>query len=253
MKIIQLNTWQGRITEPLLNFIKTTVPDILLTQEIFSYPAPVSPDSPWKQFSLLEQIATQNHFDHVFFSPSGYLTLFGQKVGYGNAVFSKYAFNHTSTHYTGGPGPAQFDNPNIYDNNAGRNFQHVRINTGKTTLNLINHHGHWVDQPRGDAVSLERLQQVADYIATLTDPVILGGDFNLSPDSAPVQALQHTLKLHDLVADAHPSSTLSAAHYVGINIICDYLLASPSLKVKSIQISEKIVSDHKAVIAEIDC
>jgi len=250
MKTIQVNTWQGRITEPLLNLIKTEAPDLVFTQEVFSYPVPVKPGSPWKQFSLLEQIASQGHFEHVFFSLSGYLTLFGQKLSYGNAILSKYKIENASTHYTG-DGPVSFEDPNVYDNNAGRNFQHVVVNIGQTKLNLINHHGHWVNQPQGDEVSVERLIKVADYAAKLDGPIIIGGDFNLSPNSPAVQALQQKLKLHDLVAEARPATTLSAAHYVKHNIVCDYLLVSPSLKTGRIEVSDQIVSDHKAVIAEI--
>lgn len=252
---MQVNVWQGHLLNSLLKLIDQENPDVIFTQEVFTYPEHISPYSPWKQFRTLELISTQNHFNHVFFSPCCSFNVFGHQLSYGNAIFSKHRFNHTSTHYTGGPGPLHLDNPaslESFDSNLTRNFQHVSITSHGTTLNLINHHGHWVNQPRGNEASAERLQEVASYIKALEGPVIVGGDFNLSPGSPAIQAFQQTTDLYNLVSATGATTTLSSAHYVQ-GIICDYLFASPNLKVRHIEVNDQLVSDHKAVIARIDC
>ncbi len=252
MKIMQINVWQGRILTRLLKLIEQENPDILFTQEVFSYPVPVSPSSPWKQFTTLQQIAQTGQFEHHFFSPSTIFPMLGHQLEYGNAIFSRYKLLHATTHYNASSGPQHADDPANVEINDTRNFQHAQIEIDGSTLNLINHHAHWVPHPDGDEISMQRLLKVADYIKNLDGPVLMAGDLNLSPTSPPVVAFQKVVNLQDLVATTSATSTLSAAHYVPENIICDYLLASPGIRISRVEVSNQIVSDHKAVIAEID-
>lgn len=251
MKIMQINVWQGRLIRPLLALIRTENPDLILAQEIYSYPHPMASASPWNYLAMVEFIAANGQYPHVYFSPSSTFTIFGQGLSYGNAVFSKYPIHHRSTHYTGGPGPIHYHEPGTFDGNDSRNFQHVIINTGRTELNVINHHAHWVNQPLGDEISVERLRKLASYIGELEGPIITGGDFNLLPHSP---AMAEFIKSTGLISAATgASSTLSAAHYMSDDIVCDYVLTSPGLKVGRVDVVDKLVSDHKAIIVEIDC
>ena len=238
MKILQINVWQGRLLRPLLNLIERVDPDIIFTQEIYSYPAPITIDSPWNYFGTLELIASRNHFEHVYFSPASTFPMFGRELGYGNAILSKYKPVRSSTHYTGGSGPVHHDAPTTFDGNKGRNFQHLTVIIGNLEINLINHHGHWVNQPLGDELSKARLQVVAEYIRRLPGPVIMGGDLNLLPSSPAMLAFQKSIGLRDLVATTKTHSTLSAAHYAG-GIVCDYIFTSPSLATGNIEVDRK--------------
>lgn len=253
MKIVQINVWQGRIFDPLLAFLRDEKPDIVFAQEIFSYPHPIIGSSAWKQFRTLEQITEQGGFMHVYFALSTTFPMFGEELSYGNAILSKYPFTHTFTRYTAGPGPVHVDNPNTYDHNLTRNFQHAIIDTGRTKLNLINHHGHWVNHPLGDAQSTVRLQIVADYITGLEGPTLAGGDLNLSPTSPAIRKFAETTGLRDVLSSTSPEGTLSAAHFMNESIFCDYLFASPELKITHTSVSDNLVSDHKALVIEIDC
>lgn len=253
MKIMQINVWQGRLLRPLLALIQKEAPDIIFAQEIYSYPHTIEMSSPWNYFATLELIKAQNHFDHTYFSAASTFPMFGRELSYGNAILTWHSISHQVTVYTGDGHPTSYTDVATYNGNAGRNFQHIVIDTGHTRLNLINHHGHWVNQPLGDEISHERLQKLAAHIEALEEPVIVCGDFNLSAESPAMQSFRQSVNLRDAVASAQPTTTLSVAHHLGHNIICDYILTSPSLKVTRAEVSDSLVSDHKALIVEIDC
>ena len=251
MKIMQINVWQGRLLTPLLSLIEQESPDLIMTQEVYSYPRPVADHAPMDFIATLESFAKVGHFQYTYFSPANTFDIFGHEVGYGNAILSKFSFEHTSTEYTGGPGPIHLNDPAAYDGNAGRNFQHVVINTGRTGLNVINHHGHWIPDPLGNNVTTKRLLKIAAYIKNLDGPVLMCGDLNVSLQSPAIRKFREAVGLRDLVDTTDTHTTLSQAHYIK-NIVCDYIFTSPELKINRIEVSEKLVSDHKAVIAEID-
>lgn len=250
MKIMQINVWQGRLLSPLLAFIKSQSPDIIFAQEVYSYPAPLAPGSPWNYFGTHELISALGNY-HTYFSPSCTFPMFGQTLGYGNAIFSKSPIAQSSTHATMGSGPIHYEDPSTFGGNA-RNFQHVTVHAGLTELNLINHHGHWVNQPLGDAVSAERLRLVAHYINALDGPVVFAGDLNLSPNSPAITEFLGSTGLINANADTTATSTLSQAHYMS-DIICDYIMANSEVKISDSHIHNELLSDHKALITEIDC
>ncbi len=252
MKIMQINTWQGRLLKPLLNLIKAENPDIIFAQEVYDYPASLSLNSPWNYFDTARHIAAQGNYPATYFSPELTVPMFEAPLGYGNAIFSKTPFTHSSVHYTAGPGPLKLAGSESFSGNLGRNFQHAVINAPNGPLNLINHHGHWVNQPLGDQTSHDRLQDVANYLTTLTGPIIFAGDLNLSPDSPALRSLITTTNLSDLAIKSGITTTLSSAHHVTHDIICDYILASPSLTSTQFEASSHLVSDHRALIAQID-
>lgn len=251
LKIMQVNVWHGHISRPLVELVHSEAPDLLFTQETFQYPVRIPDPSHWSTLDLLPRLEAAGEFKETFFSASFTYPLFNHTLSYGNTVFSKFPFEHKSTHYTGGPGPIHLESPEAVDHNAARNFQHAVIQAGGRSLNVINHHGHWVNQPLGDDVSVERLQDVAKYVKNLTGPVVMAGDLNLSPDSPAIQKFLAATGLTD-AASRPGATTLSAAHYVERPIICDYIFISPELTLKEAKIHDTIVSDHRALTAEIE-
>ena len=250
MKVMQINVWQGRLIKPLLALIRKEDPDIIMAQEIYSYPHKIAAISPWDYLSTLERIAAIS-YKHTYFSPCSTFEMFGKSLGYGNAIISKYPLANTSTHYTGGPGPIHYDEPSAFGGNDSRNFQHATVTTNTGELHLVNHHAHWADQPLGDETSTKRLGRVASFVSSLKGPIVTAGDFNVSPTSPAMTAFIAATGLSDITATTGATSTLSSAHYAS-NVMCDYLLASPDITIKKIQIFGELVSDHLAIFAEID-
>jgi endonuclease/exonuclease/phosphatase family metal-dependent hydrolase len=250
VKFMQINLWSGRIQRPILKLIEQEAPDVIFAQEVMSYPGEIHHSSPWYSWRTPQLMAESGKLGHTFFSPSTTYAMFDHKLSYGNAIFAKYPLSLTSTHYTGGSGPEHFDQPSAVDHNTTRNFQHAIIEMDGKKLNLINHHGHWMNQPLGNETSIERLQLLADFIATLEGPIVMAGDLNLSPDSPAIQHFLDATQLVD-VATRRGATTLSKAHYVDRPVICDYILISPELALNDVQIIDAVVSDHKAIVAQI--
>jgi endonuclease/exonuclease/phosphatase family metal-dependent hydrolase len=251
MKLMQINAWHGRISRPLLELVSREQPDVIFTQEIFSYPKLIPPSSPWAHISILGRMASAAKLEHSYFSPSTTYDMFNHTLSYGNAIISRFPFLSTATHYTGGPGPVHFQEPGDVDHNRMRNFQHVVITAHGQSYHLINHHAHWAPQPLGDEISTQRLGIVAEYINELEGPVIMAGDLNLSPDSPALQQFTKRTHLRNVVTGSAITTTLSPAHYVDLPIICDYIFVSPQLTCGGAWASDAIVSDHRAVMAEV--
>ena len=251
MKLLQINVWQGRLLRPLLRLIADVQPDVIFAQEIYSFSGLVSLDSPWNYFGTLELIAAQSRFKYAHFSPASIFPMFGHQLGYGNAILSTYEPSHFSTHYTGGDGPMHINSPASFDGNNGRNFQHLTISDGQREINLINHHAHWLNQPLGDETSIKKLQLVANYVNALSSPVVVAGDFNVLPTSPAMIKFEKSVGFTNLTTMSQTKSTLSAAHYMK-NIVCDYVLTSPDIEIRNVQILDALVSDHRAILAEIN-
>lgn len=251
LKIMQINIWAGRIQRPLYALIEREQPDIVFVQEALNFPGAIDTASLWGTWNTLDGMAEHGNLTHSFYAPCNSWTMFGETLSFGNAILSKVPLTNETVHYTAGNGPIHHEQPGNIDYNTSRNFQHTVVHTGQTQLHLINHHGHWVPNNLGNEVSVERLQVVADYIRGLQGPVIMAGDLNLSPDTAAVQGLLSTTGLIDTTSHTG-TTTLSAAHYVDRNIICDYIFASPEINVTEAKILDDVVSDHRPLIAKID-
>jgi endonuclease/exonuclease/phosphatase (EEP) superfamily protein YafD len=87
---------------------------------------------------------------------------------------------------------------------------------------------------------------IADYIRSLDGPVVLCGDFNLSPDSESLAQLNAILKNHPIEA----SLTSTRTQFTQKTEVCDYIFTSPDIQVKRFEMLEAIASDHAALIVE---
>jgi endonuclease/exonuclease/phosphatase family metal-dependent hydrolase len=251
MRVMQVNVWQGRLIRPLLDMVAAVEPDIILTQEIYTYPSPIQPTSPWNFFGTLEFMAQRGDLQHYYFSPSSTFSMFNKELGYGNAVLSRYPILESTTHYTSDKHAIRHEDLSSLGGNDSRNFQHLVLELDGRRLNVINHHGHWVNQPLGDDVSTQRLRTVASYINGLIGPVIVGGDFNLLPTSPAMSEFIAAAKLRDVRATSTITTTLSAAHYLREPIVCDYILGSADITISQLTALQPLVSDHKALLAEV--
>ena len=107
---------------------------------------------------------------------------------------------------------------------------------------------HW--DHKGELARMETARLLFDRIMAVPGPVILMGDFNATPDSAPVQLL--TTILQDSVGESHGGRPLPTFHGFGRVVDgprIDYLLASPEFLVVETRIYDEMVgppylSDH---------
>lgn len=126
----------------------------------------------------------------------------------------------------------------------------ARLKKGDTSFTVFN--AHW--DHRGEVARLESSKLLFDRVLSTPGPVLLMGDFNTIPESAPIQRL--TAVLQDSFGELHPGSTSPTFHGFGQTSNggrIDYLLASPEFLTVECRILDRprdpFPSDHYPVFA----
>jgi endonuclease/exonuclease/phosphatase family metal-dependent hydrolase len=241
VKLVQLNAWGGRLEHLIEDFLEAERPDLLCLQEVISFSAAQRSGL----FVTLENIQRQYDLPHEGFGPVFSFDYMNGTAKFGNAILSRMPIQRNETVFThmehtdnfvwGDPG-----------NNA-RNFVHAVIEVDGRQCHVITHHGYWVrNHKNGTEETIEQVQQIADYIAGLSGPVILTGDFNLVPDSKSLQPLNKLLR--NLSADFKLTTTRNQLTFK--TEVCDYIFVNQEVNVENFKASSTIVSDHQALILE---
>lgn len=241
MRLLQLNIWQGKLLLQTLELIDQLDPDLLCLQEVFSCETLVG--VPDRIFQNLELIRQQISHKYVYFSPTFTGTYAGQQASFGNAIISRYPLSDMKTVFINGKYEPNYD-PATFEMNT-RNLQIVTVHpdTG-AEFHLANHHGYWLTQPLGDAVSIEKMKNVKDALELTKQPLIFSGDLNVIPESPALRVFDNFLI--DLTAVNNVRSTLSEVGKAK-NVACDHIFISPGITVESYEVRPELVSDHRAV------
>ena len=242
MKLIQLNIWGGKLQYQIPAFLNKEQPDIVCMQEVNDLPGPSG-----ALFVTLDELKEAGNFQHCFMSPTYSSKYMNRTTRYGNAILSRLPFLKTETVFTYGQYKDSFDLTT--DDFNVRNFQHAQIEYRGQIINVLNHHGYLVRESKlGNHETAHQMQLIAAALNSLTGPIILAGDFNLSPHSESIGLLNKQLR--NLSAEYNLNST-----YTSFNKhieVCDYIFVSDSIKVKAFHASDEVVSDHKALVLEFD-
>ena len=168
MKLLQLNMWGGRLESQILRLVADLNPDILCLQESISLE---SGDS--GLFVTVEEIQASIKAGYLFMSPVFTFNFMGRKASFGNCIISKYPIIKSDTVFTGKEYIADFDSRDHSFNI--RNLQHAVIELpGSKLLNVLNHHGHHVNQHKnGDAETMRQCSIIADKVSELNDVIVL--------------------------------------------------------------------------------
>jgi endonuclease/exonuclease/phosphatase (EEP) superfamily protein YafD len=92
------------------------------------------------------------------------------------------------------------------------------------------------------------MHQIADYITTLSGPVILAGDFNLAPHSESLEVINKQLRNLSVEFKLETTRTFLTSKVE----VCDYIFVNGAVKVTKFLALEDIASDHKALVLEFD-
>ena len=246
MKIVTLNTWGGIAgVEGLMEFFKKHQDvDIFCLQEIFNGEEDKNfKHSEKKEYNLFNLIQ-KNLPDHIgFFRPH-------LKDIYGLALFTKKLFSVIEegeyfVHKNKGYLPE--DNYGFH----ARNIQFVKINDGKKEICVINFHGLWNGQGKGDTEDrIKQSENIVSFIKDLKTPYVLCGDFNLLPDTESLKMIE-SLDVRNLIKDYNITSTRTSFYDKDVKF-ADYAFASKDLKVINFQVLPDEVSDHSPLYLEVE-
>lgn len=243
MKIIQLNIWGGKLGHQVISFLKDENPDLVCMQEVND----LKGRSGYKFFATLNEIKKEAGFDEAFMSPTYSARYMERELAYGNAILSRLPFKSTETIFTHREYVRNFDVER--DGGNIRNLQIVSVETGGKTLNVLNHHGyHLKGTKQGDENTMKAAKTIAAEIRRLKGPVIMCGDFNLSPHSESLEVINKELDNLSIRNGLKRTYTKLSI----INEVCDYIFVNDQVRVKRFRISDELVSDHKALILEFE-
>lgn len=124
-----------------------------------------------------------------------------------------------------------------------RNLQYAVIKTSEGERMVMNFHGLWNGKGKGD--SPERLEQsgrILEFIQSRKEPVVLCGDFNLTPDTESLRKIAAS-GLRDLIAEYGISSTRTSLYTKPVRY-ADYVFVSPAITVNEFKVLPDEVSDH---------
>ena len=242
MKLVQLNVWGGRLQSQIANFLAEQQPDVLCLQEAISF----NKDDA-AVFITIENIQKANQLQYAVIAPVFSFNLMNGEARFGNCILSRFPVQKSEIVFTHLEHQENFDF-NEHDSNM-RNFIHAVIKDESRAFNILTHHGYHIpDHKNGDKETLRQMKQIGQYIDQLGGPVILAGDFNLSPYSRSLGQLN--TRLTNLSIKHHLKTTRTSLTHK--TEVCDYIFVNKEIKVKKFYAANEVVSDHKALVLDFD-
>lgn len=192
---IQLNFWGGRLYYPICKFLERETPDIFSAQEMLSGPHSSKPDVMTAEMMLTLDV---NYFADCAMGAfrSKMINAYGLERQDCIATFACDGFKIKSKNIV--PIVTE-DKPDHFGRVTNKDYYsllHTQIEMQSGELiHIVNYHGRVIIRPNsrlGTPECDEDFQRVADYVATLSGPIILSGDFNLAKEAtsfAPLKAL----------------------------------------------------------------
>lgn len=245
MKLITLNTWAGKLKEPFEAFLKNhkESTDIFCFQEVFNdysseYEDETAVDEKGRNRHLLKEISNiLTDFD-VHFCPVAEET-------YGIAIFLKKGIEVIQS----GEVVLFQSTPETEDHT--RKMQWMHIKQGTKDVIVMNVHGHWSADGKGDNEHrLEQSKIINTFIESVPMiPKILVGDLNLSIGTESLKLIEtYTINL----VKEKGIATTRTEFYTGTDPHADYVFVSPEVFLNSFKVLPDVVSDHFPLLLDFD-
>jgi endonuclease/exonuclease/phosphatase family metal-dependent hydrolase len=258
MKLLSLNTWGGKVFDPLISFIEqeSKDTDIFFFQEVFH--SPISGESSGNKTDLYNSILKALPDFTGFYAPTftGYDTekKVDFELAFGQATFLRKSLDILSeeTYFVHGDfdyKPEKEIEGVIDGMDLPRNIHCSRIKVDGKEVLLGNFHGFWIPGPKVDTPeSLSQMDAILEIYNSFGGPKIIAGDFNLRPDTESMLKLESIMK--NLIKEFKIGTTRSHYYKKTEEKFADYVLVSDEIKVNKFEVSEKAVSDHLPMILD---
>lgn len=259
MKIIFLNIWGGKAYEPLMAFLRGHAPttDFFCFQEVFD--SPERREISWGgRADALSSLRTALPGFCYFYAPAqeGHDgdKPFDFEVSQGIAIFLQKevaADSNGDIMIYGEKNGIQDGDPASYP----CNMQYVRFRHAGKDYTLAHLHGTAYPGSKGDTdARLAQSQRIIDFLAGEKGEKILGGDFNLMPDTESIRMIERA-GMRNLITEygiTSTRSTLSYGQYLAHDrqYFADYAFVSSGVAVQRFSVPQIEVSDHLPLILE---
>lgn len=247
MKLISLNTWGCRITEPIFEFIRkqTVTTDIFCFQEMLK--GGIGKTGREEVKSAYEDIGKllPNH--------TGYFSEYGEG-GYYSGRSKDIDFQYGIACYVrSGLKHGFLDNIRLYDPEIRWNDYSGEFAAGAALaisvedFVIVNVHGLWQGSIKADTeAKIEQSRKIIDLAERAGENVICG-DFNLLPDTRSIQMLSE--KYSDLIQEYGITNTRSSLYPKEIRY-SDYAFTGKNVKVNGFSVPDINISDHLPLILD---
>ncbi len=243
MKLLQLNMWGGRLDRQIGSLLEKEKPDILCLQEAISFDS--GHDSGF--FFTIENIQTLLGLEYTVFAPVFSFRYMNGVARFGNCIISRVPITKSEVVFTHMEHQEDFIF-GIHSSNM-RNFIHAELDTKGGRLNVLTHHGFHVPSHKDGTEETEaQMRQLSQYVAGLSGAIVLTGDFNLAPHSRSLEPLNNQLR--NLPVEHKLKTTRTPLTHK--TEVCDYIFVNSEVEVGSFAMLDDVVSDHAALVAEID-
>lgn len=245
MKLITLNTWAGRLKEPLETFLKEKMKDtdMFCFQEIFNNLTEGETD---------EYINHDEGNKYILQEISGILTDFDAHFcPITDQVFGIAIFLRKGIEVIQSGEVMLYENSGDPSGDHDRKMQWIYIKQGTKDLMIMNVHGHWDASGRGDTANrLAQSKIINDFIAQSgSSPKILVGDLNLDANTESIKLLE--TYFINLVKKEGIETTRTEL-YTGSDRHADYVFVSENVFVNKFEVMPDVVSDHSPLLLDFD-
>lgn len=260
MKLISLNTWGGKLFDPLIKFIKKNSrdTDIFCFQEVFDTNSNVKQYQEDTRANLLGELKSVLANFHIFYT----IAIAGfderaQRVDFdlkmGNAIFLKNSLRILDKGELLLCGKKDeidlkkdFSNLPIY-------IQYVTFLLNAKEYTISNLHGTSRPGSKLDTpIRLEQSRKITHLLKNKGSLQILAGDFNLLPETESIKMIEENMR--NLIKEYEIIRTRSRLNPFfkkqDFQKYADYVFVTKDIKVESFSVPDEIASDHLPMILE---
>ena len=247
IKILVLNLFEGgTFFENIENFIAEEKPDILLLQEVHGG----HDTKRERQFRTIDELKKLLPKFHYCFAPTFMNNYPEFKVEQGNAIFSKFPMKAQPTIFYDTPHDPDYVPVIEKFPFTPRNLQHVTIELEGKPIHILNTQGIW-GLDGGDSERRLKMSQIIVKEIKDKERVILGGDFNVKPDTETIRNVEKQLK-NVFKNELKTSFNMKHKSLPGYaTAVVDMLFVSWPMKVLDHTCPAVDVSDHLPLVATI--
>lgn len=242
----------------VIEYINQIDPDIIAIQEIIR---PLENDV-FHKFRSKEALdkALQQNYEYSFFGPlwvtdairvdNETIVDFGGLAEQGNQVLSKHRITSaTNEHYYKTYSYA-LDWSNWEKEDHGRALQVVEISYKNKTFQILNLHGIWTKDKKGDDRTIKQCEYIVRRAQSENVPTIIAGDFNLVPESDSIKIIDKEFR--NLIKEYGIKSTrpdFEDEIDTGRNIV-DYIFVNDKVITQGFEVDQVGISDHLPLLLE---
>lgn len=240
LKIISLNTWGGKIKQPILDFFESNKDiDIFCLQGVYN-------NADIKTLNIEYTDDNLNLFNDIGNVLSNYNSLFRPQRDdfYGLAIFIKKDIGILRDKHVSIYKAENFNGSENYPSI----LQHIQILIKNEIINITHLHGLWTGKGKDDTEDrIKQSQNIIDFLKTLEGDIVLCGDFNLNPNTESIKMIED-FGLRNLIRENNIKSTRTSFYPKDRDSrFADYTFVSKGIEVKSFEIMPDEVSDHSPV------